>query len=205
MAVARSPGFHLLSRFALYLIMASFTVTLETQATLGDTNAMCTLAALCDKTTVEGKAQAIQWYGKAAEAGCGIAMHALGCIYSNDDNLPAAVQWYERSVAAGQDGAMASLAVLYAAKMHDNDMAIHWLDKCGELSSNWVMTSLGDLYYRENDIPKALFWHHRAVAAGNVSSMSTLAKLYANKGDHAIARIWQERAQANVYTGGCRL
>lgn len=52
--------------------MVSSTASLEAQAGLGNTDAMCTLATLCDLTTIEGNNQTTMLYEKAAEAGCGL-------------------------------------------------------------------------------------------------------------------------------------
>ena len=50
-------------------------------------------------------AQALSWYGKAAEAGNGLAMFNLGSIYEEKQDITQAIRWYRLAEKAGVDEA----------------------------------------------------------------------------------------------------
>ena len=66
----------------------------------------------------ENDAEAVKWYGKAADQGHSGAQSNLGFMYDNGEGVPEndaeAVKWYRKAADQGHSGAQYNLGLMYA-------------------------------------------------------------------------------------------
>jgi len=88
----------------------------KTKAREGDVYAMCKLAEWYESggNGMKNKQEAITWYNKAADKGCGPALFKLGQMYENGDgvkkNNTKALNYYEQAQTAGYKPAAEAIA-----------------------------------------------------------------------------------------------
>ena len=80
--------------------------------------------------------KAIEWYEKAADAGCSWAMKNLGIYYLHgavglEKNLDMAHEWLEKAIAAGDTGAYSFMGD-YFTEINDPENAKIWYEKAAE-------------------------------------------------------------------------
>jgi len=126
-------------------------------------------------------AEAVRWYGYAAEAGLAPAQYRLGSLYEKGQGVPrdtkTAGAWYAKAAGVGNAKAMHNLAVLYAEGglgQPDYDTAAGWFQKAADLGVRDSQYNLGILYARGLGVPRDLTasykWFAIAAAAGDGDS-----------------------------------
>jgi len=156
-----------------------------------------------------GKAREL--YEKAAAAGHGGGLNALGSLYRNGWSVPQdyakARQLYEESAAKGHGYAMSNLGFLYREGFGvppDYSKAREWSEKSAAVGNPAGFSELGVLYERGHGVPqdfaKARDLYQKAAAGGNGYGMNNLGRLYQSgrRGpqDYTKAREWYEKAAA---------
>jgi TPR repeat protein len=155
--------------------------------------------------------KARKWYEKAAAAGNGGGLNALGWLYQNgwgvSRDYAKASQFYEKAAAAGNGLGMANLGWLYYQGLgvtRDYGNAREWSEKSVALGNDEGINILGVLYENGHGVPKdtlrARELYEKAAAAGNGHSMNHLGFLYEQgrgvPNDYTKAREWYEKAAA---------
>lgn len=132
---------------------------------------------------------AVQWYKKAADAGNGEAMNAIGDMYYNGEGVPKdyteAMKWYQQSANVNYGDAMLKLGNIY----HDGDgieqddtEAIRWYRKAADAGNSAAMNNLGNRYYRGEGVAQDYFeavkWYQKSADAGFPEGMGSLGRMY---------------------------
>lgn len=140
-----------------------------------------------DQIVGTNRAEALQLYQRAAEAGHAEAMSALGYYLLQDGRNEEAAGWYRKASEAGNLGAMA----VYGALLREgkgvgkNDVeAARWWRKAAESGDSGAMLNLGWAYQNgvgvTRDASAALDWYRRAAAAGEPLAMFNLGNAFEN-------------------------
>lgn len=149
------------------------------------------------------RAQAMDWYRKAAEQGHGRAGNALARMQDNAQRLAKTQQ----QAAAGDAEAQYSLGTMYLTGTGtgiDLKQAEHWLKLAAAQGLDKARFKLGHLHYvtlgESSDSAIAFEWFRQAAAGDYPPAMYYLGDMYANGNgvaqDYAQARNWFERAGA---------
>ncbi|NNM88919.1 MAG: hypothetical protein HKL95_10425 [Phycisphaerae bacterium] len=157
--------------------------------------------------------KAIKWFKKAAAAGSGDAMAAMGGIYfeglgiGGGQHYRAAMQWFRRAAAAGCGDAMAAIGWLYADGFgvpRNDQTAMRWFRRGVATGSGRAMLAAG--WFREHGRAgrihdkKALHWYKKAYAVGCADAADCIGNLYQRgKGvrkNASTAVLWFRRAAA---------
>lgn len=134
------------------------------------------------------KAEAVQWYYRAAMAGNKAATSSLGHAYEYGNgtpiNLQSAVEWYTRAHEAGIDSRF-SLGVLYG-KLKNHAKAFDFFMSAASAAyapgQAMAQNYLGH-YYRDGkgvvaDAAESFVWFTRAAEAGEAGAMCALGDIY---------------------------
>ncbi|SDZ94356.1 tetratricopeptide repeat protein [Selenomonas ruminantium] len=141
--------------------------------------------------------KAIDWYSKAADAGDGSSMNALGLIYGQiadernsyseiKEARKKEIQWYEKAIEKGNVAANYNLAYCY----HHGIGVQKVIGKAGALyrkaaKDDYIlaMVKLGDIFLFDNE-PKVVAgkearkWYEKAAELGNGEAMQGLGKMF---------------------------
>jgi TPR repeat protein len=155
--------------------------------------------------------KARKWFEKAAAAGNGGGMNALGWLHQNgwgvSRDYAKARESYERAAAAGNGLGMANLGWLYHQGLgvtRDYSKAREWSERSVAVGNDEGMNILGVIYENGHGVPadnaRARELYEKAAAAGNGHSMNHLGFLYEQgrgvPNDYTKAREWYEKAAA---------
>lgn len=136
-------------------------------------------------------AQAVCWYGQAAEQGhtrsqwllAGMFEYGRGVI----PNIEQAIHWYQKAAENGDERAQRDLEGIYdigRGGMLDEEQAVHWNRKSAEEGHSWAMFNLGVMYQEgrrvEKDEEQAVTWFRLAADRGHVDASLRLEKLGVN-------------------------
>ncbi len=120
------------------------------------------------------KAQAAQWYRRAAESGLASAQTALGIVLQRGDGLErddqAAVQWFSRAAQAGDSNAALALARAYEAGQgvgRDTVVAAQWLQRAADQRNPAAQLVLAQWYLNGQAV------HRSALSAYAWASVAT--------------------------------
>lgn len=133
--------------------------------------------------------QGFSWCEKAAEAGLGDAMRAVGGEYERGGqvtkNADKAEQWYDRAATAGNWAAMVELGRLMRGrndKPQDIAAGTHWWQRAADLGSARAQALLGASYvdglHLSKDVPRGLRLLETAGTAGDDAALYALGLLY---------------------------
>jgi TPR repeat protein len=127
------------------------------------------------------RAEAEQWFRRAAEQGLAKAKHNLGVLYWRNDNRPReAVEWF---VAAANDGWLPSTFVLgtMSEEQGNLDLARQLYLAAAERGHADSQNGLSRLYFdrdAEGDHEPARKWAEAAAQQGNASAMARLGTIH---------------------------
>jgi TPR repeat protein len=167
---------------------------LKQRALSGDADAAFVLGDIYDQGSCNvtlDRAQAVEWYEKAAALGHGDAMNNIASMYQHGDgpfpvDLLKARDYYERGVKAGCSTAMGNLGHFYAngraGLKQDQRRAVKLFSQGAHYGDSDSMVSLGHRYSTGTGIRKspaqALYWYRRALQAGNPRGANNLGVAY---------------------------
>jgi TPR repeat protein len=205
------------------------TELLTRAAALGYIDAMAAMGELYEDRRLAGtQDDAIAWFRKAAAAGSAMGMRDLGesltiqatnsTAYGvNDDNKPLmaeAFDWLKKAADSGDVEALADIGDAYQygkGPATNASSAINWYRKGANAGNVRAMRSLGFLFMTNpilTDYAEAKKWFEKAIAQGDVPSLSGLAELYDNgwgvTADNNTAQTLYRRAIAAGDAGGYR-
>ena len=162
------------------------------------------------------RAEAEQWFRRAAQQGLPKAKHNLGVLALQDDNIPEACAWFE---AASKDGWLNStfaLGALYleAGKIDD---AMRPLESAARQGHPEAQEALGRIHFeRETDADDVVArqWSELAAAQGNAAAMTRLGTIFheergtprdpARAAAHFLNAAHQDHAGAQAMVGVAR-
>ena len=159
-------------------------------AATGDADAMAMIGIVYEVCVPYDRAQARQWYEKAAAAGSGIGMLHLGDLYSGGLGVPQdyilARQWYEKGAAAGSVAAMHLVGLVYElghGVPQDYEKARQWYERAAvEKGGVGSALRLGMIYEQggpglARGLVEARRWYQNAAAKGNAMAKTRLDQL----------------------------
>ena len=138
----------------------------------------CGLVGLYYYFEEEDYNNAIEWFTKAADMGCGFAMHNLGVMYYNGmgvtRNETIFLEWLEKAANLGYGFSMRNLAA-YFYSVGDTANAVRWYKKAADVGDAAAMYKMGYFYYsgygiEKNDAQAQLLFE-KSANAGNAASM----------------------------------
>lgn len=137
------------------------------------------------------RAQAVEWYEKAATLGHGDAMNNIASMYQHGDgpfpvDLIKAREYYEQGAKADCGTAMGNLGHFYAdgraGLRQDHRRAVKLFKQGARRGDADAMVSLGYRYGAGSGIRKSplreLYWYRRALQAGNPRGANNLGVAY---------------------------
>lgn len=173
------------------------------QARQGSADAQFEVGAMHEngRGVAADRAQAAEWYSKAAAQGHSRAGSALARMQANEQRLAKALQQAE----SGDVEAQYNLGNMYLTGTGtgiDLKQAEHWLKLAAGQGLDKAQFKLGHLHYvtlgESSDSAIAYEWFSKAAAANYPPAMYYLGDMYANgsgvKQDYAKARDWYEQA-----------
>jgi TPR repeat protein len=108
--------------------------------------------------------EAEAWLRRAAEQGRVEAMHNLGVLMAERDDVHGAMAWFQRSADAGHPPAMFNVGVMLRSQ-GDDDSGLAWLHRSAEAGFPEAMAYLGDQAESDGDHAQAAAWRRRAADA----------------------------------------
>ena len=130
-------------------------------------------------TTAPDIKKSMEWFQKAADAGCTSGLCNLGDLYFSgygvEKDEKRAVRLYSEAAKKGDAKAMNWLG-LRAYEDHDVARALDWYQKSAENGDCWGMYNLAEFYKNgtgvEQDNEKAYYWFTGAAERNNVEAMN---------------------------------
>ncbi|WP_412543011.1 hypothetical protein R8Z50_11160 [Longispora sp. K20-0274] len=130
---------------------------------------------------------------QAAHNGHDTAMHALGSLLRERDDLDGAELWLEKAAEAGIASAMYKLVLLLRQK-NQRDRAEHWLKEAAAAGNAVAMTDYGlQLFLEQDDLDAAKPWLRKAAEAGETTAMACIGLLLRTQGDLDGAEFWYRK------------
>jgi TPR repeat protein len=137
----------------------------------------------------EDYAEALRWFGPAADQGNATAQYLLGVIYANGYGVAVdyarAIDWLRKSANQGNADAQYLIGFMYDGGLgvpQDAVQAIAWYRKGAEQGHADAQFRLGKHYFGGHGVPKdyqqAMFWFSKAAGQGNPDAENGLAILY---------------------------
>jgi TPR repeat protein len=156
-------------------------------------------------------AEAMDWFGKAADLGSAEAMvelaelHAFGRGVPQDDVQ--AFRWYARAAELGNALAMGNVGYFYQAGRgvpRDDREAVRWYRGAADLGNTGAMIGLGTLYDAglgvSKDYAEAMRWYRRAADLGDPNALFSVGRLlddgYGARTNYAEAVDWYRKGAA---------
>lgn len=162
-----------------------------------------------DKSNPVARADAIQWYRRAADQGIAEAQFNLGFIYAKGQGVPnddaQAVAWFRKAAEQGFALAQNQLGEAYfqgRGVAKDRVQAAAWFRKAADQGHAIAQASLGFMYGKGHGVAKddaqAISWNRKAADQGLAIAQFNLGIIYA-KGqgvpkDDAQAVAWHRKA-----------
>ena len=152
---------------------------------------------------------AVEYYTKAANAGCAYAMNNLGICYEQGEGInqdyAQAVKWYRKAADAGNAVAMNNLGYCYEQGEginQDYAQAVKWYRKAADAGNAVAMNNLGICYEQgegiNQDYAQAVKWYRKAADAGCADAMYNLGHCYCDgigvKRNYSTAVKWYKNA-----------
>lgn len=193
-------------------------VLMAGEAEKGNSNAMLTLGRFYEQGvgTARNYTKAMEWYGKAAQAGQPEGHYNLGVCYEvgmgTASDMAKAVQSYQKASDLGLALAMVKLSSIYIAgngAPKDTAKAIGYLDKAATAGMPGAANELGLIYLsgllgQKKDEKKALAMFTRAADLGSLDGIRNIAIMYKDgmgmKADPVKAYTWYLIARRGGYT-----
>lgn len=153
------------------------------------------------------RAQAQQWYQKAADQKHDRAMHAIARMKDNQRRL----EMTQSQAESGDVEAQYKLGSMYltgTGTPPDLQLAAKWLTRAAEKNHTKAQFKLGHIYYvelaDEGDMQSALDWFNKAAASNYSPAFYYLGDMYATGSgvtrDYDKARDWYEKARVAGFT-----
>jgi len=157
----------------------------------------------------QDRAQALDWYRKAAVQGDANAQFSIGFIYAHglgvQQDYAQALDWYKKAADQGEATAQVNVGRMYAEGLgvqKDDAQALIWYRKAAEQGGADAQESLGDIYRKGEGVPQdyaqALIWYHRAADQGEATAQFSIGVMYAHglgvQQDYAQALEWYKKA-----------
>lgn len=178
----------------------------------GDVNAQLKLACLCLGGNGERDyAEALRWYGKAADLGNREAQFSLGFMYLEGLGVPqsykVAFSWFLLAAEKGESSAQANLGWLYEngfGAPQDDAEAVRWYRKAALNEDPYAALSLGLMYSRgccpPTDPDAAYVWISIAALNGIIEAEDEQEKLEETMTPEQIS-VALKRAKACISSG----
>ncbi len=154
-------------------------------------------------------AEALRWYGVAAQADNAAAQFAIGSLYFAGRGVPRddaeAMRWYRKAADQGFAPAQSGLGYFYQSGLgvpQDLAEAVRWYRLAADQGLAQAQANLGYLYQNGLGVPQdyaeALRWHRLAADQGNVLAQNSLGNFYQNglgvAQDYTEAMHWYRKA-----------
>jgi len=154
-------------------------------AAAGDANAQNSLGVMYERGSgvQQSYAEAIKWYGKAAEQGSAKAQTNLGSMYEGgfgvQQDYAEAIKWFRKAAEQGLASAQTNLGLMYFKELgvqQDYAVALKWFVKAAEQGDAYAQHNLGFMYFKGLRVPqdaiKAYAWNELAIAGGHKPSQN---------------------------------
>ncbi|WP_257919491.1 tetratricopeptide repeat protein [Amycolatopsis iheyensis] len=134
-----------------------------------------------------------QAWTKAAAGGNVHALHNLGWLHEEQDDLAGARRWYRRAAEAGYTTSMCNLGLLLQKK-GEFDAARKLYQQALDAGYTNAMRYLGGLCEDQGDDAGAGQWFRRGADLGDSHAMNELGVLHYRRGEPTDAEHWYRRA-----------
>lgn len=154
----------------------------------GDVRAQMYLATSFETGALGGVTDlksAAAWYKKAAESGNAVAQFNFGTFcWLGRGGVPAdraqAVEWWKRAAESGLPNAKSNLGICYRDGLEvkkDINCARELFIDAASANHREAQYLLGELYERENNRERALYWLEKAASAGHQKAKTHFERL----------------------------